>query len=389
MIPRILEPLAKRSLRDWPVVALTGPRQSGKTTLARAIGGDRPYASLEDPDVRSFAEDDPRGFLNGFPRGAVLDEAQRCPSLFSYLQTRVDEGKRMGQFIITGSQQFGLVEAITQSLAGRVAMLTLLPFSQEELDGVGKGFRGIDDMLFKGFYPPVHDRQVPPAEWLGSYIATYVERDVRQALRVQNLATFQRFVRLCATRVGQLVNLSSLASDCGVTHNTAASWLSVLEGSYLVFLLRPYHRNFSKRMIKTPKIYFHDVGLAARLLGITDAAQVAAHPLRGSLFENWVITELYKSRVHRGNQPDLYFWRDKEGHEVDVLLESKGKTHAFEIKSGQTVAADFFKNIEFWRGLEGSDPIVSWLVYGGKQAQRREHTTVLPWAGLGEAVAKL
>lgn len=382
MIKRRLLAVAARSLRGFPVVAITGPRQSGKTTLARLLGAGRPYASIEDPDVREFAETDPRGFLAQFPDGAVLDEVQRCPALFSYLQGVVDQDRRMGRFILTGSQQFGLVEAITQSLAGRVAMLHLLPFSLPELQAAGRAPATLDEMLSGGLFPPVHDRPLEPAAWLKSYVATYLERDVRQSLKVQDLAAFQRFVQLCAGRIGQLLNLSALAADTGISRPTAEAWLSVLQASFLVFLARPHFANFSKRLIKRPKLYFCDPGLAAWLLGIRQPGHLAGHPLRGPLFENWVITELAKEQANRGEEPAVFYWRDKEGHEVDAVLDSGRTLHAIEIKSGQTVAADFFDHLDYWRGLAKGRPVKSWLVYGGETAQPRERATVVPWAGI-------
>ena len=383
MIARRILPVARKSLRGFPIVVLTGPRQSGKTTLARFLGDDRGYASLEDPDTREYATADPRGFLAQFPDGAVLDEVQRCPALFSYLQGVVDADRRMGRFILTGSQQFGLVEAITQSLAGRAAMLQLHPFSLPELQAARKAPPTLDTLLHGGLFPPVHDRPVEPAAWLKSYVATYLERDVRQSLKVQDLAAFQRFIQLCAGRIGQLVNLSSLAADAGISRPTADAWLAVLQASFLVFLVRPHFANVSKRLIKSPKLYFCDPGLAAWLLGIREPGHVAGHPLRGGLFENWVITELVKEQAARGEEPRVYFWRDKEGHEVDAVVESGGVLHAIEIKSGQTVASDFFDHLDFWRNQARGRRIKPWLVYGGDAAQRRDRGTVVPWEKMG------
>lgn len=379
MIERRLIPIAQKSLKGFPVLALTGPRQSGKTTLARFLGEGRPYASLEDPDTRAYAESDPRGFLAQFPEGAVLDEVQRCPSLFSYLQGVVDASGQMGQYILTGSQQFGLVEAITQSLAGRVSMLQLLPFSLPELQTAGRAPKTLDALLSGGLFPPVHDRPVEPAEWLKNYVATYLERDVRQSLKVKDLAAFQRFLQLCAGRIGQLVNISSLAADAGISRQTAEAWLSVLQASFLVFLVRPHFGNLSKRLIKSPKLYFCDPGLAAWLLGIREPGHLLSHPLRGGIFENWVITELLKEQANRGEVPSVYFWRDKEGHEVDAVIESGPAWHAIEIKSGRTVAGDFFDGLDFWRKQSPDADIRPWLVYGGETAQARERGKVVPW----------
>lgn len=389
-ISRQIMETARQRLAGFPVLSITGPRQSGKTTLSRLLAPDLPYLSLEDPDTRAFATEDPRAFLRQVADGAILDEVQRVPELFSYLQGVVDADRRMGRFILTGSSQFELIESITQSLAGRASMLTLLPFSLAELQSVGRAPATVDDLLYAGLFPPIYDRPVEPAVWLQDYIGTYLERDVRQILNIQDLATFQRFVQLCAGRIGQLVNVTSLAADTGITRVTAESWLSVLEASHLVLLVRPWFSNTSKRLIKTPKLYFTDPGLAAWLLGVRKPAHLTAHPQRGLLFENWVITELLKSQTNHGTKPTLHFLRDKEGHEVDAFIETAPNTfQSIEIKSGETIASDFFKGLEFWREKLPKQNITPWLIHGGTTRQDREKATVLPWNDLSPLLSAL
>lgn len=363
----------------FPVVTVTGPRQSGKTTLVRSFFADKPYISLEELDHREYANDDPRGFLATYPDGAVLDEVQHCPGLFSYLQGIVDSDKRCGLFILTGSQQFGLLSNITQSLAGRAGFLHLLPFTLNELEAAGRKTGSLDSILFSGFYPPLYDRDVRPSAWHANYILTYLERDVRQMINVRDLATFQRFLKMCAARNGQLLNLSALANDCGITHNTARAWISVLEASYIVFLLKPHHRNFGKRLVKMPKLYFYDTGLASYLLGIQDVDQLSIHPMRGPLFEAFIVAELLKSRYNRGLASNLYFWRDNIGNEIDLIIEAGEKLLPLEIKSGQTVTRDYFKGLEKWLAFAGSEAGAAKIVYGGEKGQDRSGVEVLPW----------
>lgn len=382
-IPRVAAHAARERLAGFPILTITGPRQSGKTTLSRLLAPDLPYLSLEDPDTRAFAVEDPRSFLRQIAGGAILDEVQRAPGLFSYLQGVVDADGRMGRFILTGSSQFELIESITQSLAGRSSLLTLLPFSMSELQQVDRAPRSVDDLLYAGLFPPIYDRQVEPRVWLQDYIGTYLERDVRQILNIQDLAAFQRFVQLCSGRVGQLLNLSSLAADSGIDRRTAEAWLSVLQASHLVFLVRPWFNNASKRFIKTPKLYFCDPGLAAWFLGIRNASHVTAHPQRGSLFENWVMTELVKAQANSGQKPALYFLRDKEGHEIDALIETGPDAfQAVEVKSGETIASDSFKGLDYWRGQLSDKKLMPWLIHGGTARQDRERATVLPWNDL-------
>jgi hypothetical protein len=386
MISREVEVPLRRLLRGFPVVTVTGPRQSGKTTLAKAVFVEKPYLSLEDPDVRRMALDDARAFLERLPDGAVLDEVQRAPELLSYLQTRVDADGRMGLFVLTGSQHFGLMSKITQSLAGRTAFIELLPFSVRELEEAGVGPLSLDAMLFTGGYPALYDRRLSPREWFPAYVTAYVERDVRQLLKVQDLETFQRFVHFCAGRSGQILNLSSLATDCGITHNTARAWISVLEASYVVFQLRPHHANFSKRLVKSPKLYFYDTGLLCWLLGIQEADQLATHPLRGHIFETFVVSELVKTRVNRGDRAAFHFWRDSNGNEVDVIVEVGTKLIPIEIKSGQTLNRDFFTGLERWMALAGDRAAAPALVYGGAENYVRKGINVISWKAAGKAL---
>lgn len=373
--------------QGYPFIALTGPRQSGKTTLSRAAFPGKPYVSLEDLDAREFAASDPRRFLSRYPDGAILDEAQRVPELFSYLQTLADMDGRMGLYILTGSQQFGLLSGITQSLAGRVGMVQLLPFSAGELQRAGKLPESLDALLYQGSYPPLYDRPLSPVQWHAGYVTTYLERDVRQLINVRDLTLFQRFLRLCAGRTGQLLNLSSLANDCGITHNTAKAWISILEASYILFLLPPHHRNFNKRLVKTPKLYFYDTGLAAWFLGVQSADQLAIHPLRGALFETWVVGELLKGRYNRSLPSNLFFWRDNTGNEVDVIVDQGLSLVPIEIKSGQTISADYFSGLRKWLLWAGAEAGKPYLIYGGEESQERSDGEVVPWervAGIAE-----
>lgn len=385
MIPRQAAPVLQNLALGYPILAITGPRQAGKTTLAQTTFPDKRYLSLEDPDQRAFAEEDPRAFLARLPQGAILDEAQRCPALFSYLQTRVDAEKKMGQFVLTGSQQFGLLSNITQSLAGRVGMVQLLPFSLQEMQRGELAIHDLDDLMWRGMYPPVHDRQLAPEQWFANYLVTYVERDVRQLIEVQNLSLFQRFIKLCAARCGQLLNLSSLASDCGVSHNTVRAWISVLEASYVVFLLQPHHQNFGKRLVKTPKLYFVDTGLAAFLLGIRDPQHLSIHSARGALFENFVISELLKRRYNEGLPSNLFFWRNNAGDEVDLVIEQGEQLIPVEIKSGQTFSSDFLAGLQKWMRLAGETCLAPRLVYGGEENMTRSGVLVQSWKAIDAA----
>ena len=379
MIPRTASSTLQRLSLGFPVLALTGPRQSGKTTLARAAFPDKAYVTLENPDEREFAESDPRRFLERFSEGAVLDEIQRCPALFSWLQGWVDQRQRMADFILTGSQQFGLMAGVTQSLAGRLGRIELLPLSASELNGSGQLPDSLDQWLWQGGYPALYDRPLSPMDWFTSYVATYLERDVRQLLAVGDLLRFQRFIRLCAARSGQLLNLTALGADCGISANTARSWLSVLEASYLVIRIAPYHRNFGKRLVKTPKLYFLDTGLMAWLLGIRDPDSLGIHPARGALFETWVVSEWIKRRFNAGQPVDLYFWRDSAGLEIDLVHETPAGLQAVEIKSGATFASDWPNTPLKWRKLAGNDALPPHIIFGGEGSYTRQDCAVIGW----------
>lgn len=388
MLPRTLAATLDEVARVYPIVTVTGPRQSGKTTLCRAVFGDKPWVNLEDPDLRRFATTDPRAFLDGYRDGAIFDEVQRTPELPSYLQGMVDLDARPGRFVLTGSQNLMLLASTSQSLAGRTAVLNLLPLSYaesmgsafEHAEGTGPKGRSLWQAVFEGGYPAIVACDIPPERWLADYVATYLERDVRQILNVTQLEQFQTFLGVCAGHTGQLVNLSQLGAACGVTHNTARAWLSVLQASFIVHELRPYAANVNKRLVKTPKLHFWDTGLACYLLGIRDASQLATHPLRGALFETWVTSEVCKAILHRGARPRVWFYRDRRGLEVDLVVERRDGLVLVETKSGRTIAADFFDALTAASEIIGAGARV--LVYGGDSGQRRTNAEVVAWSDL-------
>ena len=369
---------------QYPVVTLTGPRQSGKTTHCRAAFPDKPYCNLERPDRRSFAQHDPAGFLAQFPEGAVLDEIQRVPELLSWIQVRVDERRVAGEFILTGSHQFALNHHISQSLAGRTALLTLLPLSIAELRGAGEPTT-VDHLLFTGGYPRIYADHLDPSVMLGDYFATYVERDLRELIQLRHIREFEIFVRLAAGRTGQLLNVHSLAADAGISGQTAKSWLTLLEASYIIFLLPPWFTNIGKRLTKSPKLYFYDVGFAAWLIGITQASHLQAHPLRGLLFENMVVLEMLKARINNGLSANLHFYRDSSGLEVDVLLEAGYHISLFEIKSSQTVNQEYFKQLTKVEALFGERVTRKVVFYGGVEGQKRSDAEAMSYLNAGAA----
>lgn len=384
MIQRDIAPFFKRTLSQYPIVTLTGPRQSGKTTLARTECASKPYVSLENPDVRYFAKNDPRGFLATYPNGAIFDEIQRAPELPSYLQGLVDDDPTPGRFVLTGSQQFELMRSVTQSLAGRTAVLRLLPMSLSELCRLNPSYdkQEANHVILNGFYPRIHDRKLNPSQALADYFSSYVERDLRELTAVHDLQRFERFVKLCAGRTGQLLNLSNLAMDAGVSHGTAQAWLDLLQTSCIVYLLQPWFTNTNKRLIRSPKLYFYDVGLAAWLLGLRKADQVTRDPLWGALFENFIVMEALKEKWHHGESEPLYFYRDSLGHEIDLLIPEAGKVHAIEIKAGATVNGDYFKGLAQFAKDFGAHLATGRVIYGGQDNQMRSDWQVYGWCGL-------
>jgi uncharacterized protein len=381
MIERILSKALIRLAAQYPVITLTGPRQSGKTTLCRTVFASYDYVSLEDLSTRRFAIDDPRGFLQQFKKGVVLDEIQRAPDLLSTIQGIVDEQQSVGQFILTGSQQFEVTSAINQSLAGRTAVLRLLPFSYEEIYSANER-PNINEVLYQGFYPRIYDKKLNPTEAQSFYLSTYVERDIRDLLNIKNLSLFERFLKLCASQVGRLTNYSRLANDCGVTQNTVKEWLSILEASYIIFQLQPHFENFRKRLTKSTKLYFYDVGLAAYLLGITSPMHIQNHPLRGELFENFVITEFLKNRYNHVKNNNLYFFRDHIGNEVDLILDYGAELITVEIKAGSTIANDYFKGLHYYHKLSEEKNKRKIIIYAGNQSMQYQDVEVYSYFDL-------
>ena len=379
VVRRNMENPMRVFLKKYPILAVTGPRQSGKTTLLKTLFADYRYVSLESPDFRNFAETDPNGFLKLYDKYVIFDEVQRVPALFSYLQTIVDDSNTMGQFILSGSQNFHLMQSITQSLAGRVALFKLFPFDFQEMQSAGFLDKSYLENMLRGFYPAIYDRDIPPKSFYSNYIQTYVERDVSELIAVKDIQLFRNFIGLCATRAGQLLNLNSLARECGISQPTAKAWLSALESSYIIFQLFPYYKNFSKRIVKTPKLYFYDTGLLLHLLRINSTEQIQTEPIKGNLFENMMIAELVKRMYHNNNPKDIWFWRDSAGHEIDLLIDEGTKIKIVEIKAGITILPNMFNGLNWFEENTGLTSLQKILVYGGNEGQKRSYGEIIPW----------
>jgi len=381
MIARTAEKELRNLSRQFKAIAIIGPRQSGKTTLAKHVFGHLPYINMENPDTRRFVLEDPRGFLNNYKSGAIFDEIQRTPELFSYLQEILDNAKSKGHFILTGSNNFLLQENITQSLAGRIAYLTLLPFSLSEL--INLDVKSLNHQIFTGFYPPIYDQNIRPVKWYPNYIQTYIEKDVRQIKNIYDLETFHRFIKLCAGRVGQLLNKNSIAIEAGIDGKTVDSWLGILESSFIIYRLFPHHKNYKKRIVKMPKIYFYDTGLLCSFLGLTEASQIETHYFKGSIFENFIISDLLKTKFNHAIPANFFFWRDNVGHEIDLLIEEALNLLPLEIKAGKTIHSQFFKNLRYWLKLTGEKK--GKIIYAGDDNQKRsEGIEIISWKSLPE-----
>ena len=381
-IQRQIAPIIEAQKSKFPVLALTGPRQSGKTTLLKELFSGYRYVSLENPNTRSFALDDPIGFLNQYDQKVILDEVQRVPELFSYIQGRVDESKLMGQYILSGSQNFHLLNNITQTLAGRVALFKLLPLDFTELKRPGLLANTYAQTCTKGFYPAIFDRDIDPTVFYANYIQTYIEKDVTELTNIRDLKLFRTFLGLCAGRAGQLLNFSALANECDISHNTAKAWLSILESSYIVFLLQPYHQNFNKRLVKSPKLYFYDTGLLTHLQGIRTAEELEENRLKGHIFENMILAEYQKQNQHLYLHQDHYFWQDSNAHEVDLLMKKGQGFSIFEIKATQTISSALFKEMDRFEEIAAPAEVDKTLIYGGSENEKRTKYNVLSWQNI-------
>jgi len=382
-INREIQSSIRKYLGKYPVIAVTGPRQSGKTTMLKAMLNGYRYVSLENPDIRSFAEDDPNGFLKIYDKYVIFDEAQRVPSLFSYIQTIVDESKIMGQFVLSGSQNFNLMQNISQSLAGRVGLFKLFPFDFSELKSEGLLNSDYISAMIKGFYPAIFDRQISSKVFYSNYVQTYVQRDVSELISIKDARLFQNFLGLCAARAGQILNISSIATECGISQPTAKAWLSALEKSYIVFLLNPYFENLSKRIVKSPKLYFLDTGLLSFLLNIYEKEKLISHPLKGNIFENMMVAEYLKRMNHNYDIREIWYWRDSAGHEVDLIIKEGVKLSLIEFKAGMTIMPDMFKGIKWFSDLYGDNINKKIIVYGGDENQNRTNGDVVSWKDFG------
>lgn len=391
MIYREITPQLIELANQFPAIAIMGPRQSGKTTLAQEVFKDYIYVSMEELDIRRYALSDPRGFLASFEqaKGVIIDEIQQVPELFSYIQGIIDKAYKPGFFILTGSQNFLLHEKISQTLAGRIALLTLLPLSIQELKQADLLPKTLDDCMLHGFYPRTYDQPINYQTWFNNYISTYVEKDVRDVLKISDVATFQRFIRVCAARIGSLLNYADIARDCDISLNTAKAWISILESSYIIKLLQPYYKSYNKRLIKTPKLYFYDTGIACALLGIRSSQELNINPMRGHLFESLMMSELFKYNFNHNLVQNLYFWRDVQGHEIDCILEkSYDKIIPIELKSSMTISPDFFKGLASWNKITQQE-VHSYVLYGGNDYRARQSEEIFSWREVNKLLDKI
>ena len=383
-INRTITKFIKEQKTKFPILGITGPRQSGKTTLLKHLFKDYTYVSLENPDMRTFAVEDPNGFLKKYDNNVILDEVQRVPELFSYIQTVVDESQKMGQFILSGSQNFHLLNNITQTLAGRVALFKLLPLDFNELKNEHLLAPSYPQTCVRGFYPALYDRDIDSIVFYSNYISTYLEKDVTELINIRDINSFRTFIALCAARVGQLLNLNALANDCNISQPTAKAWMSILESSYVVFLLQPYHENFNKRLVKTPKLYFYDTGLLCHLLNIRNAEDMEENRLKGNIFENMIIAEFQKKNFHQYLHQNYYFWQDSNNHEIDLLIKTAKGFDIFEVKATQTIKPSLFKGMDYFQEIADNTAIKKTLIYGGTENQLRSKYKVLGWPNVNE-----
>jgi len=388
-IKRDVEVIISKLLKQYPAVVLVGPRQSGKSTIAKNILPKLPYFSLEDLDVREFAQSDPRSFLERFKNGGIIDEVQKLPELISYLQSFLDDKKSNNPIILTGSAQLTLLSNVSQTLSGRTAIIELLSLTYSESKQSINTPKSLEQLFYTGLYPRLYKETINPSDWYHDYVKTYIERDVRDILKVHNLGTFQKFLKMCAARAGQILNLSSLANDCGISSSAAISWLNILEATYIVIRVQPHQQNFSKRLIKAPKLYFYDTGLLSFLLGIKSAIELETHSFRGAIMENWVAMEIIKSQSNNHRPNNLFFWRDNKGVEIDFIVERGEKLYPIEVKAGKTINSDYFKNIAYWSNLARDKTNKGFVIYGGDENQIRTNFEVYGWKSIDELTKKL